>query len=90
MHIFKFKKRKSVKNVSQKNTSLVDSNDSVLLVVNIWLKGYPDKRRKNNKAIHCVTKQYKCNDCEHSWSGIYLWKINTFQNDIFSKWINFL
>lgn len=58
---------KKCKKCLSKNTSLVDSNDSVIGWKYMTKKGYPDKRRKNNKAIHLVRKRYKCNDCEHSF-----------------------
>ncbi len=58
---------KKCKKCLSKNTSLVDSKDSVIGWKYMTKKGYPDKRRKNNKAIHLVTKQYRCNDCEHSF-----------------------
>ena len=62
---FQVQEEKKCKKCFSKNTSLVDTNDSVIGWKYMTKKGYPDKRRKNNKAIHFVTKQYKCNDCEH-------------------------
>lgn len=62
---FQVQEEKKCKKCFSKNTNLVDSNDSVIGWKYMTKKGYPDKRRKDNKAIHFVTKQYKCNDCEH-------------------------
>ncbi|MBS4067631.1 MAG: hypothetical protein KGZ62_03410 [Sulfurimonas sp.] len=64
---FQAQEEKKCKKCLSKNTSLVDSNDSVIGWKYMTKKGYPDKRRKNNKAIHLVRKRYKCNDCEHSF-----------------------
>ena len=62
---FQVQEEKKCKKCLSKNTSLVDTNDSVIGWKYMTKKGYPDIRRINYKAIHCVLKQYKCNDCEH-------------------------
>ena len=62
---FQAQEEKKCKKCLSKNTTLVNSNDSVIGWKYTTKKGYPDKRRKNNPSIHLITKQYTCNDCKH-------------------------
>lgn len=58
---------KKCKKCFSKNTSLINSEDMVIGWRYMTKKGLPDKRRKNNPATHLVTKEYKCNECEHNF-----------------------
>jgi hypothetical protein len=64
---FQAQEEKKCKKCLSNNTTLVDSSDSVIGWKYSTKKGYPDKRRKNNPSIHLVIKNFKCNECEHSF-----------------------